>query len=150
MSRPIKPRKVSFVPENNYFIPLGKTKCQVEEIQIKVEELEAMRLKDAENLSQEECAAKMQISRQTFQLIIDEARKKMVNALIEGKAISIQGGNYTLHVCKYKCRVCGREFNEKYEIEIHICPNCHHQGINCVAKGAFCQKKCSRNSNAEE
>jgi predicted DNA-binding protein (UPF0251 family) len=37
-----------------------------------------MRLKDGENLSQEECAEKMQVSRQTFQLIIDEARKKIV------------------------------------------------------------------------
>lgn len=150
MPRPIKPRKISFVPENNYFIPLGKTKCQVEEVQIKVEELEAMRLKDDENLFQEECAAKMQVSRQTFQLILDEARKKVVNALIEGKAINIQGGNYTLHVCQYKCQVCGQEFKEKYETKLHTCPKCHHQGINCVAKGAFCLKKCSRNIDAEK
>lgn len=144
MPRPIKPRRISFVPENTYFVPLGKPQCQVEEVQIKVEELEAMRLKDGENLSQEECAEKMEISRQTFQLIIDEARRKIAEALTMGKAISIQGGNYTLNVCKYRCRVCGQEFNEKYEKELHSCPNCHDERIDCMNKGVFCMKKCRR------
>lgn len=144
MPRPIKPRRISFVPENTYFIPMGKPQCQVEEVQIKVEELEAMRLKDGENLSQEECAEKMEISRQTFQLIIDEARRKIADALTMGKAISIQGGNYTLNVCKYKCRICGQEFNEKYETELNSCPNCHDERIDCMEKGAFCMKRCRR------
>ncbi|MEL7568330.1 MAG: DUF134 domain-containing protein [Dehalobacterium sp.] len=150
MPRPIKPRRISFVPENTYFIPLGKPQCQAEEVQIKVEELEAMRLKDAENLSQEECAEKMQVSRQTFQLIIDEARSKIVDALTMGKAISIQGGNYTLNVCKYRCQVCGQEFNEKYETELHACPKCHNQRIDCLDKSSFCMKRCRRKNDLND
>ncbi|HHT63182.1 MAG TPA: DUF134 domain-containing protein [Clostridia bacterium] len=147
MPRPIKPRRISFFPEDTYFIPLGKPQCRLEEVQIKVEELEAMRLKDGENLSQEECAERMQISRQTFQLIIDEARKKVVDALTKGKAINIQGGNYTLNICKFRCRVCGQEFNEKYETELNNCPKCRGERIECLNKDTFCQKRCRRNKD---
>jgi predicted DNA-binding protein (UPF0251 family) len=91
MPRPIKCRRVEFFPEDTYFVPLGKPKCEIQEIVLKVEELEAMRLKDILCFNQEECAEKMQISRQTFQNIIDEARKKVAIALSEGKAINING-----------------------------------------------------------
>ena len=46
MARPTKFRKVEFFPSNTYFVPWGKSKCEIEEIKLKVEELEAMRLKD--------------------------------------------------------------------------------------------------------
>ena len=94
MPRPIKPRRVECIPKDTYFVPLGIPKCKLEEVILKIEELEAMRLKEIEGLNQEECANKMQISRQTFQLIIDEARMKVAVALCEGKAININGGNY--------------------------------------------------------
>ncbi|WP_425292368.1 DUF134 domain-containing protein [Clostridium sporogenes] len=100
MARPTKFRKVEFFPESNYFVPWGKPKCQIEEIFLKVEELEAIRLKDIEKLTQEECAQKMDISRQTFQNIIDAARNKVAIALTEGKAIRITGGHYTTKLCK--------------------------------------------------
>lgn len=77
MPRPTKFRRVEFFPEDNYFVPWGgKPKCEIHEVVLKVEELEAMRLKDIEDLNQEQCAEKMEISRQTFQNIIDRARKK--------------------------------------------------------------------------
>jgi predicted DNA-binding protein (UPF0251 family) len=94
MPRPIKLRRVECIPMDTYFVPLGKPKCKLEEVILKVEELEAMRLKEIEVLNQEECADRMQVSRQTFQLIIDEARMKIAVALSEGKAININGGNY--------------------------------------------------------
>ena len=72
MPRPIKFRRVEFFPEDTYFVPWGKPKCVIEEIALKVEELEAMRLKDIEELNQEECGEKMQVSRQTFQNICDD------------------------------------------------------------------------------
>ena len=72
---------------------MGKKKCELEELELKVEELEAMRLKDIEGLSQEECAQQMEISRQTFQNILDLAREKIAKALVEGKAIRIGGGD---------------------------------------------------------
>lgn len=144
MPRPTKPRVIDFVPENAYFLPLGVPKCNLEEIQLKLEELEAMRLKDIENLSQEECAVKMNVSRQTFQIIIDEARKKVAIALTGGKAINIQGGNYTMNICRYICEDCRKEFHEAYEKEVHICPSCGSEDVECLDTGSFCMKKCRK------
>lgn len=78
MARPTKFRRVEFFPEDTYFTPLDKEGCKIDEMTLKLEELEAMRLKDIEDLNQEECAKRMQVSRQTFQNIIDSARKKLL------------------------------------------------------------------------
>lgn len=138
MPRPVKCRRVEFFPENTYFIPLGKKKCQVEEINLKVEELEAMRLKDIEGLNQEECAERMQVSRQTFQNIINSARKKVALALTQGKAIHISGGNYTSGSCQFKCLNCGRVYDLSQEHSNHTCPSCNSKEIVCEKKRRLC------------
>jgi len=140
MPRPVKCRRVEFFPENTYFIPLGKRKCEVEEITLKVEELEAMRLKDIKGLNQEECAEKMQVSRQTFQNIIDSARKKVAIALVQGKAIHINGGNYTLGLCKFKCLNCGEIYTMNYDKGKYICPSCGSGETVCEKKNRFCHR----------
>jgi len=142
MGRPIKFRKVEFFPEDTYFIPWGKPKCEIEEIVLKVEELEAMRLKDIEELNQEECAERMQISRQTFQNVIDSARKKIATVLTGGNAIRISGGNYRTTFCKFKCFNCGNIYEINYEQDRHICPDCGSEKITCGKKADFCAKWC--------
>ena len=144
MPRPIKWRRVENLPENNYFIPLGKPKCEIHETILKVEELEAIRLKDIEGLTQEECADKMQVSRQTFQNIIDEARKKVATALIEGNAINISGGDYTRNICQFKCLSCGNVYVVKYEEDKQNCPKCGSKEVICSKKSNFCRKACNR------
>jgi predicted DNA-binding protein (UPF0251 family) len=144
MPRPIKWRRVENLPENNYFIPMGKPKCEIRETILKVEELEAMRLKDIEGLTQEECAERMQVSRQTFQNIIDEARKKTATALINGNAINISGGNYTRNVCEFKCSSCDNIYEIKYEEDRHSCPKCGSAEVLCSKKSSFCSKGCSK------
>jgi len=67
---------------------------QLEEIILHVDEFEAVRLKDLEGLEQEECAKKMKISQPTFHRLILSARKKIADAIINGKAIKIEGGNF--------------------------------------------------------
>lgn len=147
MPRPIKPRKISFIPQNKYFIPARKLKCGQEVVILKLEELEAIRLKDIKKLSQEECASQMNVSRQTFQLIIDEAKKKIAEALTKGKAISIEGGNYTFNVCKYKCKNCKHIFSEPYEKEINKCPECSSSELTCIDTSNFCKRLCKRKRN---
>ncbi|MDD3225830.1 MAG: DUF134 domain-containing protein [Clostridium sp.] len=142
MPRPTKFRRVEFFPEDTYFVPLGKPKCELEEIVLKVEELEAIRLKDIEGLSQEECAVKMQISRQTFQNIVDAARKKTALALTKGKSIRISGGNYRSKFCKFKCFNCGNVYEINYEQDKHICPSCGSDKVVCSKKVGFCAKWC--------
>ena len=142
MGRPIKFRRVEFFPEDTYFVPWGKPKCEIEEIVLKVEELEAMRLKDIEELNQEECAEKMQVSRQTFQNVIDSARKKIAIALTEGNAIRISGGNYRTTFCKSKCFNCDNIYEINYEQDKHICPVCGSENVICSKKTDFCAKWC--------
>lgn len=142
MPRPVKFRRVEFFPESNYFVPFGKPKCEIEEVVLKVEELEAMRLKDIEELNQEECAEKMQVSRQTFQNIIDSARKKVAIALTEGKAIRIEGGNYTTNHCKYKCMECGEIYDINFQQDKEACPKCKSSQVLCSKKAGFCGQWC--------
>jgi predicted DNA-binding protein (UPF0251 family)/DNA-directed RNA polymerase subunit RPC12/RpoP len=152
MPRPVKWRKVSFIPGVRYFIPTGIPKCELEENLLKIEELEALRLKDLEGLEQEECAAKMEISRQTFQRILLAAREKLADALINGKAIRIEGGNFTSNICPIICESCGKEWDESYENFRKIlegtyeCPDCGSKEVTCrFGRGKrFCAGKCWR------
>ena len=111
---------------------------------IKVEELEAIRLKDIEGLTQEECAKKMEISRQTFQNIIESGRKKIAIALTQGKAIKIAGGHYTTRFCKFRCAKCGYIYTVKYEQDKIICPKCSSTEVMCNKKESFCKKWCCK------
>lgn len=94
MPRPRKCRRVAFLPGTTYFKPAGIPLRELEENIITVEEIEAIRLKDIEDLEQEQCALKIGISRATFQRMLESARKKITDALINGKAIKIQGGTF--------------------------------------------------------
>ena len=76
MPRPLKCRRVEFLPNVTYFKPAGIPLRALEEVQLSVEEAEAIRLRDLEGLEQEEGAEKINISRPTFQRILSSARKK--------------------------------------------------------------------------
>lgn len=143
MPRPKKWRKIEFVPTFEFFKPAGIPKNKMQMINLKIEELEAMRLKDIEGFNQAECAEKMAISRQTFQLIIESARKKVALALTEGKGIHISGGNYTYNICEYVCLECKHVFSVNYEGE-SVCPECGSLEIKCSKNETFCKKKCCR------
>ena len=97
MPRKPKCRNVSFIPGVTYFKPPGIPLKQLKEEQLRVEEIEAIRLKDYEGWEQETCAKSMGISRPTFQRIITSAHYKVAKALIEGSAIRIEGGNYRIN-----------------------------------------------------
>ena len=69
---------------------------ELEECIITVDEFEAVRLKDLLGLEQELAAKKMNISQPTFHRLILAARKKIAEALINGKAIRIEGGDFEI------------------------------------------------------
>jgi uncharacterized protein len=94
MVRPQKCRTVSALPDVTYFKPAGIPLRDLEEVCLSVEEAEALRLKDLEGLEQEQGAEKMNISRPTFQRVLASARQKVADALLNGKAIRIEGGNF--------------------------------------------------------
>jgi len=96
MVRPRLCRRVRFNPNVNYFKPRGIPLRELEEVILPVDEFESVRLKDLEGLEQEECAKKMNISQPTFHRLVLSARKKIADAIVNGKAIKIEGGNFKL------------------------------------------------------
>lgn len=96
MPRPRRFRRVKGEPNCSYFKPRGVGLRDLEEVSLNVEEFEAIRLKDFENMDQMQAAKKMDVSQPTFHRILGEARKKIAESLVLGKAIKIQGGRYKM------------------------------------------------------
>ncbi len=92
MPRPCRCRRIRCKPDTNYFKPRGIPLDALEEINLTLDELEAIRLADLEELYQEDAAKKMNISRQTFGNIINAAHRKIADALLNAKALKIEGG----------------------------------------------------------
>src|SRR4030066_1360763 len=103
MPRPRKCRRVESLPGVTYFKPAGIPLRDLEEVRMSIEEAEAIRLKDLEGLEQEEGAEKMNISRPTFQRVLASARLKIADALLNGKAIRIEGGNFEMSPLRFRC-----------------------------------------------
>ena len=94
MPRPRLCRRVGFEPKITYFKPAGMGIFGLKKSILTIDELEAVRLKDLEQLDQKSAAKKMNISQPTFHRLVLSARKKITDALINGKAIKIEGGDY--------------------------------------------------------
>lgn len=89
MPRPKGCRRVRFRARATYFKPQGVPLRQLKTIQLTTEEVEALRLKNIENLDQTQCAVKMNTSQSTFQRILTSAYKNLSQAILEGRAIKI-------------------------------------------------------------
>ena len=94
--RPRCPRRIESEPEVTFFKPRGVPLKELEIVVLTMEELEAVRLIDLEGMDQERAAQSMGISRRALWDDLQSARGKIAKALIEGKAIEIKGGNYSL------------------------------------------------------
>jgi predicted DNA-binding protein (UPF0251 family) len=96
MPRPRRFRRVRFWPEVTYFKPAGVQLRELEEAVLTVDEFEALRLKDLEDMDQGAAAKKMGISQPTFNRLLKSARKKAADAIVNGKAIRVEGGPYKM------------------------------------------------------
>ena len=114
MARPKKRRTVAVHPGVSYFKPRGIPMLELEEVQLTIDEREALRLADLDHLSHEEAGRCMGVSRATFGRIIQRARRVLADALINGKAIRIEGGNYRIvsEQRVFVCSSCRTEWNE--------------------------------------
>ena len=79
-------------PVCRIFKPVGVPVCSLEEVVLSIDEFEAIRLADYEGLYFERAAEQMMISRQTFGRIVEAARRKVAQALLQGFALRIDGG----------------------------------------------------------
>lgn len=97
MTRPRKCKKVFCLPQSTLYGPLNKLNQDCYTIIMSVEEYETIRLIDLENLTQEECAEKMDVARTTIQRLYNDARNKLAASLVNGNYLKIEGGDYILH-----------------------------------------------------
>ena len=81
-------------PGVTYFKPRAVPLTYLEEVVLTVTEFEALRLADLDGLGQETCAKRMGVSQPTFNRTLQSARQKISDAVINGKAIKIEGGSY--------------------------------------------------------
>lgn len=97
LARPKKYKKICAEPNCRQFMPAGNMDSEdAGAVNLTLEEYEAIRLIDYGNLDQVEAAEKMEVARSTIQRIYKEAREKLADALVNGKAIRIGGGQYKL------------------------------------------------------
>ena len=96
MPRPYCKKTIHTLSTCEVFKPNGIPLSELEVIVLSLDELEALRLSDLVGLYQDAAARTMGISRQTFGRIIESAREKTANALLNGKALRITGGNVRL------------------------------------------------------
>ena len=106
MPRPIKWRKVCCLPESSKFGPLDTDSNDSEYVNMTVDEYETIRLIDLAGFTQEESAKQMNIARTTVQGIYNEARRKLAESLVNGKILTIAGGEY--RICEGIVSGCGR------------------------------------------
>ncbi len=133
MPRPRRCRRVHFQPEIVYFKPAGVRVADLEEVNLGVDELEAVRLKDFESLDQETTAQKMGISQPTTHRLLASARKKIADALSNGKALRIEGGNFKVAQSqnrRFTCGDCGHEWEEPFGTgRPQKCPKCNSRSF---------------------
>jgi len=124
------------MPQITYFKPAGIPLALLKEVCLSVEEAEAIRLKDLEGLEQEECAQRMHISRPTFHRVLESARKKVAESLINGKAIRIDGGNFGMATSRFQCDDAGHQWDVPFETMTAnpplACPVCNSPNIQPV------------------
>ena len=92
MTRPFKCRRVTAEPRAYYFKPRAVPLCELEEIVLQLDEFQALKHSELESKDQARAAAAMKVSRQTFGNILASARRKLADAVVNGKALKIEGG----------------------------------------------------------
>jgi len=141
MPRPTKWRCVDSIPQIAYFKPVGVPHSVLDEVLLSVEEAEAIRLKDLDGLRQKECAERMHISRPTFHRVLESARAKLADALINGKAIRIEGGSFEMAIRRFKCGNDGQEWEVPFETMVAgfptVCPQCNSPDVYPIPPPGF-------------
>jgi uncharacterized protein len=138
MPRPKCCRQIGFMPGKTCFQPEGATSSSFEAVFLTLDEYEALRLADLEGLYQEKAASRMNISRQTFGRIIEAARRKVADVLVNGKVLKIEGGSVSMNQERpVRCPRCRRamssDCSDRHEMS---CPHCRvHAKNQTVLKG---------------
>ena len=146
MPRPKNNRIVHEPPIFTDFKPIGVKGVSLETVLLSLDEFEAFRLADHIGLSHESAAEEMEISRPTFTRLIEKARRKIADFIMNGKMLNIDGGNIHFRNNIIKCQSCGHMFRTKFNDTITECPACHSKNLLNLA-GGFGHGQCCGNRN---
>jgi len=141
MPRPKSNRIVHLPPLFTEFKPVGLKGQSIQQVFLTLDEFEALRLADNAGLSHEEAADEMEISRSTFSRLIEKARKKIADFIIQGKMLTIEGGNVHFRNNIIRCEDCGYMFKTNFNETFSECPSCHSKNLMNLA-GGFGHGKC--------
>ena len=134
MRGPYRKRMIWQPPRFRNFKPSGIPRRALESIVLTVDEYEAIRLADHLGLEHQAAAERMKISRPTFTRLIEQARRKVATALVEGKELIIEGGNIDFVNTLAHCLDCGETIRHPVDQDIEHCPDCGSQNIENLAQ----------------
>ncbi len=129
MRGPYRKRRVDAPPRFNQFKPAGVPARTLTTITLSVDEYEALRLADYLGLDHTAAGERMMISRPTFSRLIEKARLKVATSIIEGQALSIEGGHVDFVNQMYNCEDCGQISAVPAGYPASECPECGSERI---------------------
>ena len=124
MRNPYRRRIIDEPPKYYFFKPAGIPTRKIAKIDMSLDEYEALRLADFQQLEHLEASKQMDISRPTFTRLIKKARYKVAQSLIEGHALKIVGGNVDLINTLHACQDCGEFTRQPVATPFSECPDC--------------------------
>ena len=134
MRGPYRKRRVQRPPQFSNFKPSGIPRKYLDSIELTVDEFEAIRLADYLQKEHAEAAEMMQISRPTFTRLIQQARRKLATAIIEGMELVIIGGNIDFEHTLYRCHDCGEVIQQPVDVSEEDCPGCGSKNVEDLAR----------------
>ena len=143
MARPKIKRSVRRPPLFAAFKPCGIRSVQLQELALELDEFEAIRLADYMSLDHLDSAAQMGISRSTFSRLVEKARHKVAQFLIDGRLLQIDGGDIHFQGNLIRCLSCGHMFQVALDANPTRCPGCGATDLVDLA-GGFGHGNCCR------
>ena len=114
------------------FKPCGVPGRLLEAVELRLDELEAVRLADLDGLYQDAAAERMGVSRATFGRLVESGRHKIASALLGGKMLMFKGGPVMLRDMRtFRCADCGAQFQVAFGAARPAgCPSCQSKNFH--------------------
>ena len=149
MRGPYRKRRIHLPPRFGHFKPAGVPRRLLKRIELTLDEYEAIRLADYEGLEHLAASEKMNISRSTFTRLIEKARHKLAEVVIDGREMVIEGGNIDLVNTLHRCVDCGELMPGPLDPEAEKCRDCGSENLEdlaarCFGRGRRGRGRCGR------
>ncbi|MEI6514116.1 MAG: DUF134 domain-containing protein [bacterium] len=140
MARPCFRRQIGNGPTVTQFNPSGSADNSEDFVTLSLDEFEAIRLADLQGQYHEQAGEEMGISRATFGRILENARKKLAQVLVEGRPLRIEGGVVEVSETRqFHCAACKHNWELPFGTGRPAeCPQCQSQNFHRADRGKGC------------